>query len=116
MDVAQYLGGKARRSAGVFHHLCRQRHRIRGGNPPWLIGQSGANNPAVNASPAPTVSTTLTEMRVVVPPTKAEQEAIAEALSDMDADLTTLEVKLAKARALKQGMIQELLTGRIRLV
>ena len=53
---------------------------------------------------------------MVVPPTKAEQEAIAEALRDMDADLTTLEVKLAKARALKQGMIQELLTGRIRLV
>ncbi|MBK8759633.1 MAG: type I restriction endonuclease subunit S [Sulfuritalea sp.] len=34
----------------------------------------------------------------------------------MDAELTVLEAKLAKARQIKQGMMQELLTGRIRLV
>lgn len=45
-----------------------------------------------------------------------EQTAIATVLSDMDAELAALEVKLAKARDLKQGMMQELLTGRIRLV
>ena len=49
-------------------------------------------------------------------PTKAEQEAIAAILSDMDADIAALEAKLTKARQLKQGMMQELLTGRIRLV
>jgi type I restriction enzyme S subunit len=49
------------------------------------------------------------------PPT-AEQTAIAEVLSDMDADLAALEVQAAKARAVKQGMMQELLTGRIRLI
>lgn len=54
--------------------------------------------------------------KVALPPTKAEQEAIAAILSDMDAEIAALEAKLAKARQLKQGMMQELLTGRIRLV
>jgi type I restriction enzyme S subunit len=49
-------------------------------------------------------------------PTKAEQTAIAAILSDMDAEIVALEAKLAKARAIKQGMMQELLTGRIRLL
>lgn len=44
-----------------------------------------------------------------------EQSAIATILSDMDSELTALEQKLAKARDLKQGMMQQLLTGRIRL-
>lgn len=46
----------------------------------------------------------------------AEQTAIAAILTDMDAELAALEAKLAKARQLKQGMMQELLTGRIRLL
>lgn len=45
-----------------------------------------------------------------------EQKAIASALSEMDADLTAQESRLAKTRDLKQGMMQELLTGRTRLV
>ncbi len=45
-----------------------------------------------------------------------EQKAIAAVLSDMDAELAALEQRLAKTRALKQGMMQELLTGRTRLV
>ena len=45
----------------------------------------------------------------------AEQTAIAEVLSDMDAELAALEQRRDKTRALKQGMMQELLTGRIRL-
>ncbi len=48
--------------------------------------------------------------------TIAEQTAIAEVLTDMDAELAALEQRRAKTRALKQGMMQELLTGRIRLV
>lgn len=48
-------------------------------------------------------------------PTLPEQTAIAAVLSDMDAELAGLEAKAAKARLLKQGMMQELLTGRIRL-
>ena len=45
-----------------------------------------------------------------------EQTAIAEVLSDMDAELAALEQRRDKTRALKQGMMQELLTGRTRLV
>lgn len=48
-------------------------------------------------------------------PSINEQTAIATILSDMDSELTALEQKLAKARDLKQGMMQQLLTGRIRL-
>lgn len=51
-----------------------------------------------------------------MPPTKDEQSAIGAILSDMDTEIDALEAKLAKARAIKQGMMQELLTGRIRLV
>lgn len=53
---------------------------------------------------------------VVRVPEAKEQAAIAEILSDMDAGLAILEAQRDKARALKQGMMQELLTGRIRLV
>jgi len=49
-------------------------------------------------------------------PSLAEQTAIAEVLSDMDAEIEALKTKLTKARQVKQGMMQELLTGRIRLV
>ncbi|MEL7024212.1 MAG: restriction endonuclease subunit S [Pseudomonadota bacterium] len=49
-------------------------------------------------------------------PDPAEQTAIAEILSDMDEEIVALESKLAKARKINQGMMQELLTGRIRLV
>lgn len=52
---------------------------------------------------------------VYLPPLE-EQEAIATILSDMDSEITALEEKLAKARQIKQGMMQELLTGRIRLI
>ena len=52
---------------------------------------------------------------VALPPTKAEQVAIAEALSDADAFIESLEQLLAKKRQLKQGAMQELLTGNKRL-
>jgi type I restriction enzyme S subunit len=52
---------------------------------------------------------------IPVPPLP-EQAAIADALSDMDSEIAALEARLTKARQIKQGMIQELLTGRIRLV
>ena len=49
-------------------------------------------------------------------PDISEQRAIAAVLSDMDAELTALEARRDKTRALKQAMMQELLTGRTRLV
>lgn len=45
-----------------------------------------------------------------------EQETIASVLSDMDAEITTQEVRCNKTKAIKQGMMQELLTGRTRLI
>lgn len=48
-------------------------------------------------------------------PEQEEQTAIATLLSDLDAELAALEVRRDKTRALKQGMMQELLTGRTRL-
>ncbi|WP_350576404.1 restriction endonuclease subunit S [Pseudomonas sp. HY2-MNA-CIBAN-0224] len=49
-------------------------------------------------------------------PSSSEQTAIAAVLTDMDAELAALEQRLTKTRALKQGMMQELLTGRTRLL
>lgn len=58
----------------------------------------------------------LRNLPFLAPPTHAEQTAIAEVLSDMDTELAALEANREKARALKQGMMQELLTGRVRLI
>jgi type I restriction enzyme S subunit len=81
----------------------------------FLLGELRLNQYSESsAQPGLSVSKLLS-LDVVRPPTKAEQEAIAAILSDMDADTAVLEAKLAKARQIKQGMMQELLTGRIRL-
>jgi type I restriction enzyme, S subunit len=57
----------------------------------------------------------IAKYKVPVPPTKAEQEAIAGALSDADAYIESLEKLIAKKRLIKQGAMQELLTGKRRL-
>jgi type I restriction enzyme S subunit len=70
---------------------------------------SGSGVPTLNRNDAHA-------FRMAVPLNKAEQEAIAAVLSDIDEEITALEAKLVKARRVKQGMMQELLTGRIRLI
>ena len=57
----------------------------------------------------------LHEIDVPLPPTLDEQEAIAEALSDVDALIESLEQLLTKKRQIKKGAMQELLTGKKRL-
>lgn len=57
----------------------------------------------------------LGQLKIKVPPIP-EQKAIAEVLSDMDAEITALEAQRDKTRAIKQGMMQELLTGKTRLI
>jgi type I restriction enzyme S subunit len=52
---------------------------------------------------------------LILLPCLSEQTAIATILSDMDAEISQLEARRAKTAQLKQGMMQELLTGRIRL-
>jgi type I restriction enzyme S subunit len=58
---------------------------------------------------------TFQNFEITLPPTKDEQTAIAAVLTDMDAEIAALEARRDKTRAIKQGMMQELLTGRIRL-
>jgi type I restriction enzyme S subunit len=53
---------------------------------------------------------------IPVPNSVKEQTAIASILSDMDAEIAALEARRDKTRALKQGMMQELLTGKTRLI
>ncbi len=61
-------------------------------------------------------STALSGIDLVIPERLEEQASIAGILSDMDAEIEALEAKLSKYRAVKTGMMQELLTGRIRLI
>ncbi len=58
----------------------------------------------------------LIRVNMLLPSSINEQAAIANILSDMDKEIETLETKLDKYKEIKQGMMQELLTGRIRLV
>ena len=58
----------------------------------------------------------LSAFSLAVPVCEREQQAIAAVLCDMDAEVDALEANLAKARAVRQGMMQVLLTGEVRLV
>lgn len=84
----------------------------------WLMYVLGAMNlnqySESSAQPGLSVSKIL-RLDVALPPSKAEQNAIAAVLSDMDTELSALEARREKTRSLKQGMIQELLTGKTRL-
>ena len=62
------------------------------------------------------LSKSIVEDVIIDAPTLAEQKAIAAVLSDMDAEIALLESKRAKYESIKQGMMQELLTGKTRLV
>ena len=68
------------------------------------------------ASGVPSLNGRTIESIEIDAPEPDEQRAIAAVISDLESEIDTLEAKLAKARQIKQGMMQELLTGRIRLV
>ena len=57
----------------------------------------------------------IANMKIYLPPTKKEQTTITQILSDMDLEIESLENKKAKYQEIKQGMMQELLTGKTRL-
>lgn len=85
----------------VFYQLlCKQQTIYR--------AQTGGAQPHIHAKD-------LNPIPFAFPP-HPEQTAIAEVLTEMDGELAMLEQQLEKTRALKQAMMQELLTGRIRLV
>jgi type I restriction enzyme, S subunit len=82
----------------------------------FVLGQMRLNQYSESsAQPGLSVSKLL-DLSVSRPRSKAEQAAIAAVLSDMDAEIDALEQKLVKARQVKQGMMQELLSGGTRLV
>lgn len=74
----------------------------------WIQYNEASGVPSLNAS---TIERVLVSL-----PYKREQTAIATILSDMDSEIQALEKRLVKTRQIKQGMMQELLTGKTRLV
>ena len=81
----------------------------------WLSSKGFLANYVTQTSIAHLPKDKFETLPIPLPPTKAEQEAIAEALSDADALIESLEQLIAKKRAIKQGAMQELLTGKRRL-
>jgi type I restriction enzyme S subunit len=84
-------------------------HALIAKEPTWAKLSKGSTFDSVTSSD-------VKAFEIELPTDKKEQTAIAEVLSDMDAELAALTQRRDKTRALKQGMMQELLTGRIRLV
>ena len=70
----------------------------------------------LSGSGVPTLNRNDVHQHLASCPPLPEQRTIATVLSDMDADIAALERRRDKARAIKQGMMQQLLTGRVRLV
>ena len=58
----------------------------------------------------------MNKIEINLPLRYAEQKAIASVLSNMEAEIATLESRREKTRTVKQGMMQQLLTGRVRLI
>ena len=82
-----------------------------------LKGQQSAIMGLRVGSGLPNVQKTgLLDFKVALPATLPEQTAIAEVLTEVDGELAVLEQRREKTRSLKQAMMQELLTGRTRLV
>jgi len=75
----------------------------------WAKHSTGSTFDSVN-------SKQVKDLEIPLPPTKEEQNDIASILSDMDAEIETLEIKLGKYKMIKEGMMQNLLTGKIRLI
>jgi type I restriction enzyme, S subunit len=82
-----------------------------------LAMKAAGLNDVKNRNDLPLVTQSiLHSVRIPLPPTLAEQEAIVEALSDADTLIESLEQLIAKKRQIKQGAMQELLTGKRRLL
>jgi len=106
----------------VNQHVCIIRSNSNHANPKFInylllssLGQrqidsfqAGGNREGLNFGQ-------IRSIKFPLPPTKAEQEAIAEALSDADALIEALKQLITKKRQLKQGAMQKLLTGKTRL-
>jgi type I restriction enzyme S subunit len=74
----------------------------------WYSYNEASGVPSLNAKTIENIEIKLSSVE--------EQKAIAQVLSDMDAEIEALEKKRDKYKAIKQGMMQELLTGKTRLI
>lgn len=97
--------GRGDELAHVYRRYCFQTEAVRN---QFLFYAVGTKVSGIS-------KTNIARLKIPVPPIP-EQVAIANILSDTDEEIEALEQRLAKTRAIKQGMMQELLTGRIRLV
>ncbi len=82
----------------------------------YVLGQTDFSLYGKQAVKGYTLNSESLKLVEVFLPSEAEQTAIATILSDMDAEIAALEQRRDKTRAIKQGMMQQLLTGRVRLV
>lgn len=84
-------------------------HALVFGEPRWVALEQGSTFTAANARD-------VAEFLIDIPSSISEQEAIAQVLSDLDDEIEALVAQRDKMRLVKQGMMQELLSGRVRLV
>ena len=75
----------------------------------WYQYNEASGVPSLNAA-------TIEKIMQIVPGIKEEQTAISRLLTNFDVEIKTLEAQLTKIKSIKQGMMQELLTGRTRLI
>lgn len=104
--------------AGQHTLLCRPKVRFAEKFLGYYLNASCYHNqllPYIVGTKVSSVSKASIAQTKLVVPKYEEQQAIASILSDMDDEITELEHKLAKYRQVKQGMMQQLLTGKIRL-
>ncbi|MBC6421788.1 MAG: restriction endonuclease subunit S, partial [Hormoscilla sp. SP12CHS1] len=86
----------------LYHYLIFREGR-------WSKLSKGSTFDSIN-------STEIKDLEIKLPVDLIEQRVIATILSDMDAEIAALEKRCAKTQAMKQGMMQELLTGKTRLI
>lgn len=82
----------------------------------YVISNQNFNNCITGSGQPQIVRQPLFDFIINYPKDLDEQQAIAQILSDMDAEITQLETKKEKYKSIKQGMMQELLTGKTRLL
>lgn len=104
--------------AGLHTFFCRPTTPFAAGWLGYYINSTNYHNqliPYITGIKVSSISrTAIQETKLLIPPL-AEQRAIAEALSDVDDLITALDKKIAKKRLIKQGAMQQLLTGKKRL-
>lgn len=114
----QHLGAR-QAVAGLHTIACRPTMEFAPGWLGYYINSSAFHNqllPLISGTKVSSISKAGLRTTVLTFPILAEQKAIAKVLGDMDEEIAALEAELAKTRQLKQGMMQELLTGKVRLV